>query len=438
MIATLLILFVAGYLLITLEHAIRINKTATALITGIVCWAVYALSGADSETVSHQLGEHLTDIAEILFFLLGAMTVVELIDAHDGFTLITDRIASRNTRVLLWTICLLTFFLSALLDNLTSAIVMVSVARKLVRNAGQRQVIAGMIILSANAGGAWSPIGDVTTTMLWIGGQVTTANIIRELLLPSLVALLVPLTILTMRYKPDTQVASSTARHGRGATVGISRPYVTPTVRRERRTMLAIGLGGMVFVPIFKTVTHLPPYMGMMLVLGGIWVASEVLHSDKDEADRQKYTAAYALSRIDAPSILFFLGILLAVGALEATGVLRGLAESLNQSVGNLDVIVLLIGLASAVVDNVPIVAAAMGMYDLQTYPADAKLWEFLAYCAGTGGSLLLIGSAAGVAVMGMERLAFGWYLRTISWLALIGYVAGALVYLAQFALSGQ
>jgi Na+/H+ antiporter NhaD/arsenite permease-like protein len=382
--------------------------------------------------VGHQLGEHLTGIAEILFFLLGAMTVVELIDAHDGFTLITDRIASRNTRVLLWVICGLTFFLSALLDNLTSAIVMVSVARKLVRNAEQRRVIAGMIIVAANAGGAWSPIGDVTTTMLWIGGQVTTSNIIRELLLPSSVALLVPLAILTLRYKPETQVATSTAKQG------ISRPYVTRAARSERRTMLAIGLGGMVFVPIFKTLTHLPPYMGMMLVLGCIWVASEVLHSDKDEAERHKFTAAYALSRIDAPSILFFLGILLAVGALEATGVLRGLAESLNRSVGNLDVIVLLIGLVSAVVDNVPIVAAAMGMYDLQTYPADAKLWEFLAYCAGTGGSLLLIGSAAGVAVMGMERLAFGWYLRTISWLALIGYVAGALVYLAQFALSGQ
>lgn len=431
MIVTLLILFVAGYLLITLEQAIKVNKTATALLTGIGCWTVYALSDAPPETVGHQLGHHLTGIAEILFFLLGAMTVVELIDAHDGFTLITDRIASRNTRVLLWVICLLTFFLSALLDNLTSAIVMVSVARKLVRNADQRRISAGMIILAANAGGAWSPIGDVTTTMLWIGGRVTTTHIIRELLLPSLVALLVPLTILTMRYKPETQVAISTAKQG------ISRPYVTPTVRRERRTMLAIGLGGMVFVPIFKTLTHLPPYMGMLLVLGGIWVASELLHSDKDEAERQKFTAAYALSRIDAPSILFFLGILLAVGALEATGVLRGLAESLNRSVGNLDVIVALIGLVSAVVDNVPIVAAAMGMYDLQTYPADAKLWAFLAYCAGTGGSLLLIGSAAGVAVMGMERLAFGWYLRHISWLALIGYVAGALVYLVGFALSG-
>lgn len=432
MIATLLIVFVAGYLLITLEQAIRVNKTATALLTGIVCWTVYALSGAPPETVGRQLGHHLTGIAEILFFLLGAMTVVELIDAHDGFTLITDRIASRNTRVLLWIICLLTFLLSALLDNLTTAIVMVSVARKLIRNGEQRRVMAGMIIVAANAGGAWSPIGDVTTTMLWIGGRVTTTHIMRELLLPSLVALLVPLAILTMRYQPETQVALSTAKQG------ISRPYVTPTVRRERRTMLAIGLGGMVFVPIFKTLTHLPPYMGMLLVLGGIWVASELLHSDKDEAERQQFTAAYALSRIDAPSILFFLGILLAVGALEATGVLHGLAESLNRSIGNVDVIVGLIGLVSAVVDNVPIVAAAMGMYELQTYPTDAKLWAFLAYCAGTGGSLLLIGSAAGVAVMGMERLAFGWYLRHISWLALIGYVAGALVYLAGFKLSGQ
>jgi Na+/H+ antiporter NhaD/arsenite permease-like protein len=357
--------------------------------------------------------------------------VVELIDAHDGFTLITDRIASRNPRVLLWIISLLTFFLSALLDNLTSSIVMVSVARKLVKDEEQRLFIAGMIILSANAGGAWSPIGDVTTTMLWIGGQVTTVNIIRQLLLPSLVAIVVPLAVLTLTYKPDsTGVIDLDAE-------GISRPYVTPAARRDRRLMLAIGLGGLLFVPIFKTMTHLPPYMGMMLVLGVIWVASEVTHSDKDEAERQPLTAAHALSRIDIPSILFFLGILLAVGVLQATGVLSSLAGWLNQTVGNLDVIVLLIGVFSAIVDNVPIVAAAMGMYDLQTFPADTKLWEFLAYCAGTGGSLLVIGSAAGVAVMGMENIAFGWYLRKISWLALIGYVSGALVFLGQYILMG-
>lgn len=429
MIVTLIFLFVVGYLLITLEHPLKINKTATALITGVVCWAVYALMSSDAESVVHHLSEHLAGIAEILFFLLGAMTVVELIDAHDGFTLITDRIASRNTRVLFWIISLLTFVLSALLDNLTSSIVMVSVSRKLIRNTEQRQLMAGMIIVAANAGGAWSPIGDVTTTMLWIGGQITTAKIISSLLLPSLVALLIPLSILTLQIKPGEESVVTTEKRG------VSRPYVTPTARRDRRIMLAVGLGGMLYVPVFKTITHLPPYMGMMLVLGIIWVVSEVLHSDKDEADRQKFTPAYALSRIDTPSILFFLGILLAVGTLETTGVLRNLAESLNQTIGNLDSIVLLIGLASAVVDNVPIVAAAMGMYDMQTFPTDSKLWEFLAYCAGTGGSILVIGSAAGVAVMGLEKLEFGWYLRKISWLAFIGYIAGALVYLAEFAL---
>ncbi|GAB3547228.1 sodium:proton antiporter NhaD [Spirosoma fluminis] len=424
---TLILFFIAGYLLITVEHSIGINKAATALLTGAICWTVYALTDQNVEEVGQQLGEHLAEISEILFFLIGAMTIVELIDAHDGFTIFTDRIASRNTRVLLWIISFLAFFLSAILDNLTASIVMVSVLRKLVRDPDQRKVMAGMVIIAANAGGAWSPIGDVTTTMLWIGGQVTTINIITTLFIPSVVSLLVPLAILTFMYKAQTEASVATAKQG------ISRPYVTPKARRDRQLMLAVGLGGLLWVPIFKTVTHLPPYMGMMMALGFIWVVSELIHKDKDETDRQRYSAAYALSKIDTPSILFFLGILLAVGALEATGLLRGLAQSLNDSIGNLDLIVLLIGLASAVVDNVPIVAAAMGMYDLQIYPTDAKLWEFLAYCAGTGGSILVIGSAAGVAVMGMERLEFGWYLRRISWLAFIGYIAGALVYLAEF-----
>lgn len=429
----LLTIFLIGYLLITLEERIKINKTATALITGVVCWTVYALgSEHGGHGVGEALGHHLVDIAEILFFLLGAMTIVELIDAHQGFTLITDRIASRNTRTLLWITSLLSFFLSALLDNLTTAIVMVSVLRKLVRDPDQRRLMAGMTIVACNAGGAWSPIGDVTTTMLWIGGQITTVNIIKTLLLPSLVAMLVPLAILTFQYPAGTTsfVASPDEE-------GISRPYVTPVARRDRRLMLAIGLGGMLFVPIFKTLTGLPPYMGMMLALGLIWVASEFIHSDKDEAQREPLTPAYALQNIDSPSILFFLGILLAVGALDATGGLRAMATYLNETVGNMDAIVLLIGLASAVVDNVPIVAAAMGMYDGQTYPTDHKLWEFLAYCAGTGGSILLIGSAAGVAVMGMEKLEFGWYLRKISGLALLGYLAGAGTYLGLMALLG-
>ena len=431
MLLTLLVVFLLGYLLITLEDVIHLNKTATALITGVLCWTIYALSGVvTGHVVGDQLGLHLIDIAEILFFLLGAMTIVELIDAHDGFTLITDRIASRNTRTLLWISSFLAFFLSALLDNLTTAIVMVSVLRKLVHDPQQRRIMAGMTIVAANAGGVWSPIGDVTTTMLWIGGQITTLNIIKTLLLPSLVAMLVPLGILTLRYP-----AATTAFVPSADEEGASRPYVTRVRRRDRRLMLAIGLGGMLFVPIFKTLTGLPPYMGMMLVLGAIWVASEVIHKDKDEAAREPLTPAYALQNIDSPSILFFLGILLAVGALEAVGGLRLLADSLNESVGQLDVIVLLIGLVSAVVDNVPIVAAAMGMYDLNAFPTDNQLWEFLAYCAGTGGSILLIGSAAGVAVMGMEKLEFGWYLRKISWLALLGYLAGAGTYLGLVAL---
>ncbi len=425
MITALILLFAIGYLLITLEEPVGVNKTATALLTGVACWAVVALNQPDTEATSHALAEHLTGIAEILFFLLGAMTIVELIDAHDGFSLITDRIASRNTRTLLWIVSFLSFFLSALLDNLTTAIVMASVSRKLIQNAAQRRTIAAMIVVAANAGGAWSPIGDVTTTMLWIGGQVTTANIITRLFLPSLVAMIVPLLLITFQFRANEETFEPSADEQ-----GAARPYITRTARRDRRLMLAIGLGGILFVPIFKTVTHLPPYMGMMLALGLIWVASEIIHKDKDDADKEPFTPAYALSKIDAPSILFFLGILLAVGALDATGVLRGLAQSLNDSIGNLDAIVLLIGLASAVVDNVPIVAAAMGMYDLQTYPPDARLWEFLAYCAGTGGSLLIIGSAAGVAVMGSERLDFGWYLRRMSGPALLGYLAGAGVYL--------
>jgi Na+/H+ antiporter NhaD/arsenite permease-like protein len=428
MLTPLLIVFLLGYLLITLEDVVHLNKTATALITGVLCWTLLALGTAHgTHDLGEQLGHHLVDIAEILFFLLGAMTIVELIDAHEGFTLITDRIASRNTRTLLWISSALSFFLSALLDNLTTAIVMVSVLRKLVRDLDQRRIMAGMTIVACNAGGAWSPIGDVTTTMLWIGGQITTLNTITKLFIPSLVAMLVPLVILTYRYP-----AATTAFVPSEEEEGISRPYVTRLARRDRRLMLSIGLGGMLFVPIFKTVTGLPPYMGMMLVLGLIWVASEIIHRDKDEAEREPLTPAYALQNIDTPSVLFFLGILL---ALESLGGLRQMADWLNATVGNLDLIVLLIGLVSAVVDNVPIVAAAMGMYDLQTYPTDSKLWEFLAYCAGTGGSILLIGSAAGVAVMGMERLEFGWYLRRISGLALIGYVAGAAAYLALMAL---
>ena len=413
----LLIVFILGYLTIALEGVFEFNKTATALLTGVLCWTVYALFHQTG--VVEQLSHHLASISEILFFLLAAMTVVELIDAHGSFDLITDRITSRNPRVLLWTIALIAFFLSALLDNLTTAIVMVSLLRKLIQDPHLRKIMAGVVIIAANAGGAWSPIGDVTTTMLWIGGQITTGNIIRTLFFPSLVSLLVPLLFLSFRQTFKTETVESVPL----------LPQINARARFERNIMFGLGLGGLLFVPIFKTFTHLPPYMGMLLVLGVIWAVSELIHKHKDDEERKPFTAAYALSRIDTTSVLFFLGILLAISCLEATHLLQNLATWLNQTIGNLDVIVLLIGLASALIDNVPLVAATMGMYDLATYPTDHRIWEFLAYCAGTGGSILVIGSAAGVAVMGMERLDFGWYLRQISGLALLGYLAGALVY---------
>lgn len=425
MLTTLVVLFVIGYVAIALEHPIKINKTATALLTGVLCWTVYVMASPEKNAVVAELSHHLASVSEILFFLLGAMTIVELIDAHQGFRLITERITSRNVRTLLWIVGLIAFFLSAVLDNLTTSIVMVSLLRKLIRDREQRWIFAGVVIIAANAGGAWSPIGDVTTTMLWIGGQITAINIMKELFLPSLVSLLVPLLYLTFKLKGTISPPSS-----RGTAEHLSEASI-----REGRIMFFVGLGGLLFVPVFKTVTHLPPYMGILLSLGVIWVVSEILHGDKDEAARKPFTAAYALSRIDAPSILFFLGILIAIGALEATHLLGDLAHWMDTSIGNQDLIVVAIGLASAVIDNVPLVAATMGMYDIAVYPPDAKIWEFLAYCAGTGGSILIIGSAAGVAVMGMEKIDFLWYLRRISFTALLGYFAGVLTYLAIFAL---
>lgn len=429
MLTTIIIIFVVGYLAIALEESIQINKTASALITGVLCWTAYALYSADTEHVVGSLSEHLGSISEILFFLLGAMTIVELIDAHEGFALITDRIKTRNPVYLLWIICILTFFLSALLDNLTTSIVMVSLLRKIMPEGEQRKLMAGMIIIAANSGGAWSPIGDVSTTMLWIGGQVTTVALISNLILPSMVSLAVPLLYMTFAMKGSLKALPVLE----GATQTASFDPENGVSRSQGRLMLIAGILGLLFVPVFKTVTHLPPYMGMLLSLGTLWVLSEILHKDKDEEDRVPYTPAYALGKIDVPSILFFLGILAAVGVLESTHVLSDLATRLDNLVGNLDVIVVIIGVVSAIVDNVPIVAAAMGMYDLGTYPTDHKLWEFMAYCAGTGGSMLVIGSAAGVAVMGIEKLDFIWYLKRITLLALLGYLAGAGVYLLLF-----
>lgn len=426
MLTSIVALFITGYLAIAFEHPIKINKTASAMLTGVLCWAVYALGSGNPELVSEELGHHLSGIAEILLFLLGAMTIVELVDAHQGFRIVTDRITTQDKRILLWTISTLTFFLSALLDNLTTSIVMVSLLRKLVKDPTQRRLYAGMVIIAANAGGAWSPIGDVTTTMLWIGGQISAINVVQSLLLPSMVSLLVPLAYLSFTMKGS--LAANTTH--------LATPEQNTANVSGSNTMLAAGIGALLFVPVFKTLTHLPPYMGMLMGLGIVWVISEIIHSDKDTEDKKPFTVGHALSKIDTSSILFFLGILIAIAALESTHMLQDLATWMSQTIGNLDIIVITIGIASAIIDNVPLVAATMGMYDMAAYPTDSKLWEFLAYCAGTGGSILIIGSAAGVAVMGMERIDFMWYLRKISWLALIGYLAGAFTYLGIYLIS--
>jgi NhaD family Na+/H+ antiporter len=423
----IVVVFIVAYILIALEHPIKINKTAIALVAGVLCWTLFALSDTPAGPEAHhnfiksELSHSLAAISSILFFLLGAMTIVELIDAHQGFRFITDRINTVDVRKLLWIICWVSFFLSAALDNLTTSIVMVSLTRKLVHDKERRLFFAGMIIIAANAGGAWSPIGDVTTTMLWIGGQVSSLGIIKSVIVPSLVCLLVPMIYLSFTMKGTLESKP------------LSEQDKEEAPSKGGKIMLFVGVAALIAVPIFKTVTHLPPYMGILLGLGVLWVISEFINPDLDEVDRKKYSASHALSRIDISSVLFFMGILLAVSALEAMQTLHHFAEYLDHTLGDNRIIISLIGVVSAIVDNVPLVAACMGMYSLETYPIDHMVWEYLAYCAGTGGSLLIIGSAAGVAVMGMEKIDFIWYLKRMSGLALMGYVAGAIVYLGLF-----
>ncbi|MCX5745078.1 MAG: sodium:proton antiporter NhaD [Proteobacteria bacterium] len=412
-------IFALGYVAIVFEHPLGVNKSATALLTGVLCWTAYIVAG-DAAVVGAQLQHHLGELAGILFFLLGAMTIVELIDAHDGFELITSRIVTLRRRKLLVTIALLAFVLSAVLDNLTTSIVMVALIRKLVADEDDRMRYAGMVIIAANAGGVWSPIGDVTTTMLWVGGQITTVHILTHMVVPALVNMAIPLAWFAWRMRGDVQRPA------------LAHPGdVRPTTPRERKIVLATGGGVLVCVPVFKTVTHLPPFMGILLGLGVLWTVTELIHKRKNDEARGALSVAGALQRVDSPSILFFLGILLAITVLQSSGLLAALATQLDHSIGNTSAITLSIGLSSAVIDNVPLVAAAQGMYSLQTFPTDHHFWTFLAYCAGTGGSILIIGSAAGVAVMGLERISFGWYLRRVSLPALLGYAGGALVYLA-------
>jgi len=415
------IVFIVGYLVIVLEHPLRINKTATALITGVLCWVVYIFSKGDQALVSSQLLEHLGEIAAILFFLLSAMAIVELIDAHDGFDVITTRINTTSEKKLVWIVCFLTFFMSAVLDNLTSTIIMVSLLRKLVSLPRRRMIYAGMVIIAANAGGAWSPIGDVTTTMLWIGGQITALNIILKLFIPSLVCMLVPLIILSFKMKGRAEPV----RQEMNAQKGTTDPF-------EQKLVLLIGMGAMLFVPVFKTITGLPPFMGILFSLGILWMVTELIHKKKKEEDKDVYSVMRAISKADVPSVLFFLGILIAIAALESTHQLAALASFMDEKIANINIIAISIGLLSAVVDNVPLVAATMGMYDMNTYPVDHYFWEFIAYCTGTGGSILILGSAAGVAAMGMEKMDFIWYLKRFSLIALAGYFAGAFFYMAQ------
>ena len=440
MIVTLVTIFILGYACIALEHPLKINKTATALLLGCLTWAIFNMFNiANPEIlslhggmegyrsfVSSSLVENLGETAEIVFFLLGAMTIVTLIEDYQGFTVITDKITTTNKKKLLWVVSILTFFLSALLDNMTTAIVMVALLRKLIADQKERWLYAGMVILAANAGGAWSPIGDVTTIMLWIGGQVTTVNIMVKTLLASLVCMVVPVFIIGATLKGDIVRPDSEE----------SGVHVEPWMRR---LVLIMGVCGLIFVPIFKTITHLPPYLGMLLSLSVLWITTEILSRKHSKEGHKLPTAASTLEHVDVPTILFFLGILMAVSCLKVAGILASVAGGLNNAFGTeapgFFFIDLIIGVLSSVVDNVPLVAATMGMYPLgdgAIFGVNHPFWEFLAYCAGTGGSLLIIGSAAGVAVMGMEKIDFIWYLKKITLLALAGYVAGAIVFIAM------
>ncbi|EMR00995.1 sodium:proton antiporter NhaD [Cesiribacter andamanensis] len=417
-------IFVIGYLFITLEHTFHINKAASALLAGVLCWTIYATQLGDVHLVNEQLMHHLSEISGILFFLLGAMTIVEIIDLHDGFEVIISRIRTRCSKKLLWILGGLAFVLSAILDNLTTTIVLVSLLRKLVPQRDQRLFYAGMVIIAANAGGAFTPIGDVTTTMLWIGGQITTENIVQTLFFPSLACFIFPMLYLTFKRSSS----SNSLQALDVAPVEHSKLDSTPF---ERKLVLGLGVAALVFVPIFKYLTHLPPYMGILLGLGILWVVIELVHHKKAEEEKTKFSVLTALKKVDSATVLFFLGILLSIGALQSAGQLAIMANVLDAQIGNFYAINFLVGLLSAVVDNVPLVAAMMRMYHVE-YPTDHAFWEFLAYCAGTGGSVLIIGSAAGVAAMGLEKINFMWYLRKMSGLALIGYIAGALVFLLQ------
>lgn len=434
----IIVAFVAGYLCITLESLTKINKAAIALLMCVVCWTLLMVSpGAyypdvASDGVLHHISEviehHLGDAAGTLFFLMGAMTIVEIVDSNGGFNFVRDIMKTRSKRKLLWRVAIATFFLSSILDNLTTSIVMIMVLRKLVQSREERLIYAALIIISANSGGAFSPIGDVTTIMLWIKGVVTTQGILTEIFIPSLVSMLVPAFILqySLSGKFDKEQNLVTAE-------------ISQFTKVQRNIIFWLGVGGLVFVPIFKSITHLPPFMGILLVLGVLWTVTEIFHHNTSEDDTMAKRVSDLLSRIDLSTIMFFLGILMAVAVLQEIGVLTALGTGLNEVfVGNYYVINGIIGVLSSIVDNVPLVAGCMGMYSVAETGAmaiDGIFWQLLAYCAGVGGSMLIIGSAAGVVVMGLEKITFGWYLKRITWIAFVGYLAGIVTYWLQQAL---
>lgn len=418
----IILIFAIGYLAIIFESKLEVNKTASALLMAVLTWMfVFLTRGHIHAEDAHVLGEHLNEVSQIIFFLLGAMALVELIDSHRGFKIITDLIHTSSKKKMLWVMGFVTFFLSAILDNLTTTIVMISLLRKLIPEKEDRLLVGGMVVIAANAGGAWTPIGDVTTTMLWIKGNISSLAVMEALFLPSVISLVIALLLL-----------------GKGLSGNypklIERAHEEAPVPGSRLVFYC-GLGALVFVPIFKALTGLPPFMGILIALGVLWLITDLMHHPHQE--REHLRIPYILTRIDTSGVLFFLGILLCIGSLDAVGVLKDLADWLDAKIGNVSIVAIVIGLISAVVDNVPLVAASMRMYDLQTYPADSSLWQMIAYCAGTGGSILIVGSAAGVAFMGMEKVDFLWYFKKISLVALLSYLSGVAIYFLQYGVLG-
>ena len=428
----IIIVFVVGYICIATESLLKINKAAIALLMCVACWTLLmtapgsfypsiapdGLLGHISEVIEHHLG----DAAGTLFFLMGAMTIVEIVDSNGGFNFVRDALKTRSKRKLMWRVAFMTFFLSAILDNLTTSIVMIMVLRKLVQSRGDRLIYAALIVISANSGGAFSPIGDVTTIMLWIKGVITTQGVLTEIFIPSLVSMVIPAFIL--QYSLSGKFDKSQ---------NLPAADVSQFTKRQRDIIFWLGVGGLVFVPIFKTITHLPPFMGILLVLGVLWTVTEIFHHNTSEDDTMAKRVSDLLSRIDLSTIMFFLGILMAVAVLQEIGVLTKLGEGLNETFhGNHYLVTGIIGVLSSIVDNVPLVAGCMGMYPVQPVgdmAVDGIFWQLLAYCAGVGGSMLIIGSAAGVVVMGLEKITFGWYMKKITWIAFVGYLAGILCY---------